>query len=200
MTPEALCSLGLSPGTRLELPVRQEMQSTAEHMGLPVGSGSERGRAEGGGDSATVGRWGPGGCRRDGESRVFPLADGDAEAPHVGDMPMRRIPVIAAHLPMAAARKIAALKRISVLLVERDEQIVGAVDESVLAAADDETVTATVMRPLGLCLRPAMSVAQAREVFVRARATILPVIAGGFVFGAVARADIERTKPPANPR
>jgi CBS domain-containing protein len=131
---------------------------------------------------------------------VFSLAHGDAEAAHVGDMPMRRIPVIAAHLPMAAARKIAALKRIAVLLVELDDQIVGAVDESVLAAADDETATASAMRPLGLCLRPAMSVAQAREVFVRARATVLPVIAGGFVLGAVSRADIERTKPPTSPR
>ena len=165
-------------------------------MGLPVGYGSERGRAGGGGDSATVARSGAGECRRDGESRVFSLTAGDVEATHVGDMPMRRIPVIAAHLSMAAARKVAALKRIDVLLVERDDQIVGTVDESVLAAADDATVTATVMRPLGLCLRPAMSVAQAREVFVRARATVLPVIAGGFVFGAVARADIERTKPP----
>ena len=161
-----------------------------------MGYGSERGCAEGDGDRATVGRWSSGGGRRDGESRVFPLIDGDAEAAHVGDMPMRRIPVIAAHLSMAAARKVAALKRIAVLLVERDEQIVGTVDENVLAAADDDTATATAMRPLGLCLRPAMSVAQAREVFVRARATVLPVIAGGFVLGAVARADIERTKPP----
>jgi hypothetical protein len=118
---------------------------------------------------------------------VFPL---------VGDLPMRRIPVIAAHLPMVVARKVAALKRIAVLLVELDEQIVGTVGESALGAADDETATATVMRPLGLCLRPAMSVAQARELFVRARASVLPVIAGGFVLGAVARADIERTKPP----
>jgi CBS domain-containing protein len=131
---------------------------------------------------------------------VFPFANEDAEAPHIGDMPMRRIPVIAAHLPIAAARKVAALKRIGVLLVERDEQIVGTVEESVLAAAYDETPTATAMKPLGLWLRPAMSVAQAREVFVRAQATILPVIAGGFVLGAVTRADVERTKPLANER
>jgi len=173
------------------------MQSRAEHTGLQGGRGSERGRAGGGGVGGvgSVGRW-----RSDGGARVFPLTGGDAEAPHVGDMPMRRIPVIAANLPMAAARKVAALKCIAVLLVERDDQIVGTVDESVLAAADDDTMTATAMRPLGLCLRPAMSVSQAREVFVRARATVLPVIAGGFVLGAVARADIERTKPPANER
>ena len=112
-------------------------------------------------------------------------------------MPMRSIPVVAAHLSMAAARKVAVLKQIAVLLVERSEQIVGTVDASVLTAADDATPVAAAMRPLGLCLRPAMSVAQAREVFIRARVTVLPVIAGGFVLGAVARADIERTRAPA---
>jgi CBS domain-containing protein len=45
-----------------------------------------------------------------------------------------------------------------------------------------------------------MSVAQARELFVRARTTVLPVIAGGFVLGAVTREDIERTKPLADKR
>lgn len=176
------------------------MQSRAEHTGLEVGYRGEQGRAAGRGDSATVGRRGSGGRRREGESRVFPFANRDAEGPHVVDMPMRRIPVIPAHLPMVAVRELAAFKRIAVLLVELDEQIVGTVDESVLTAADDQTPTATVMKPLDLylCLRPAMSVAQAREVFVRARATVLPVIAAGFVLGAVMRADIERTKPPAS--
>ena len=129
---------------------------------------------------------------------MFPFAHHDAEAPHVADMPMRQIPVIPAHLPMAGARKVAALKRISVLLVERQEQIVGTIDENVLAAADDRTPTAAAMKPLVLYLRPTMSVAQARDVFVRARATVLPVIAGGFVLGAVARSDLERTKPRAS--
>ena len=125
----------------------------------------------------------------------MPFANQDAGAPSVADIPMRRIPVIAAHLPMTAARRVAALKQIGVLLVERNEQIVGVVDQSVLGAADDETPTAAAMRPLDLWLRPAMSVAQAREVFVRARATVLPVVAGGFVLGAVRRVDIERAKP-----
>ena len=125
---------------------------------------------------------------------MFPFAVRDAGAPHVGDMPMRQIPVIPAHLSMAGARTVAALRRIGVLLVEREEQIVGTVDETVLAAADDETPAATAMKPLGPYLHPAMSVAQARELFVRARTTVLPVIAGGFVLGAVARGDIERTK------
>jgi CBS domain-containing protein len=174
------------------------MQSRAEHTGLSVEHGGEQGRAAGRADSSTVGRGGSAGSGRDGEFRVFPFANHDAEAPRVADMPMRQIPVIPAHLPMAGARKIAALKRIGVLLVERDAQIVGTVDESVLGAADDRTPTASAMKPLGLYLRPAMSVAEARDVFVRARATILPVIAGGFVLGAVARSDIERTKPRAS--
>jgi hypothetical protein len=185
----------------LKSPVRNQMQTRAEHTGLPVGDGGEQGRAAGrGDDSSTVGRWESGGRRRDGESRVFPFANHDGGVPHVIDVPMRRIPVIAAHLRMAAVRKVEALKRVGVLLVEREEQIVGTIDETTLAAADDGTPAATVMRPLGLCLRPAMSMAEAREVFVRAHATVLPVIAGGFVLRAVARDDIERTKPPANER
>ena len=169
------------------------MQSRAEHTGLSAGYGGEQGRAASR-DSATIGRRVVGGSRRDGESRVFPFANRDARAPRVGDMPMRPIPVVAAHLPIAAAREVAAWKRIALLLVELEEQIVGTVDESVLAAAADETPTGAAMNPLDVCLRPAMSVAQARELFVRARATVLPVIAGGFVLGAVTRADMERKK------
>jgi len=127
---------------------------------------------------------------------VGPQLEGqDVEAPHVRDMPMRRIPVIAARLSTAAARKIMALRRIAVLLVEDAEQIVGTVDQRGVDAADDEARVAAVMKPLGLCLRPQMSVAEAREMFVRARTNILPVVAGGFVLGAVERAVIERTRP-----
>ena len=50
------------------------------------------------------------------------------------------------------------------------------------------------MSPLDFCVRPAMSLAHARELFIRARATALPVIAGGFVLGAVTRADLERAR------
>ena len=174
------------------------MQSRAEHTGLATGQGGEKGRAAGRGDGTVGGR------RRDGESRVFPLAFNDAHegahAPCVGDVRMRRIPVIAAHLPISAARKIAALKGIRLLLVELDEQIVGTVDDSVLGAAGDEAQSAQAMKPLDFCLRPAMSAAEARELFVRARATVLPVVAGGFVLGAVTRADVERAKAPANER
>src|SRR5689334_18432785 len=108
------------------------MESRAEHTGLPAGYEGEQGRPAGRGDSTSVDR-GMGGRRRGGESRVFPFAFDSAavDVPRVGDLPLRRIPVVAAHLPMSAARKIAALKRIGLLLIERDDQIVGIVDESV---------------------------------------------------------------------
>jgi len=147
------------------------MQSSAKHTGL---------EGEQGGDQRV--------------SRVFPLAVADAGALRVGDVAMQRIPVIAAHLPISAARKVAALKGIALLLVELDEQIVGIVEESILAGADEETPTTKAMKPLGSGLRPSMSVAEAREMFVRQRATVLPVIAGGFVLGAVTRAAVERAK------
>jgi len=115
-------------------------------------------------------------------------------APRVGDMPLRRIPAIPAHLPVAGARQVAALKRTGILLVEVDDRIVGSVEASVLDAADGEAQTGKVMRPLGVCLRPAMSLAEARDVFARARATVLPVVAGGFVLGALARVDAERAR------
>jgi CBS domain-containing protein len=112
----------------------------------------------------------------------------------VGDLPIRRVPAIPAHLSMAAARKVAQLKQVSLLLVERDDHIVGTIDEGALAAANDLTAVAAAMRPLATCLRPATPVGEARELFVRARAAILPVVVGGFILGAVARSDVERAR------
>ena len=171
------------------------MEPRAEHTGLSVGPQGEKGTAVGGHEGVVVRWWGSAGCQRGGEFRVFPLAGHEVEAPHVRDMPMRRIPVIAAHLSMAAARKVMALRRIPVLLVEDAEQVVGTVDQRAVDAADDDARVATAMKPLAMHLQPRMSVAEAREMFVRARTNILPVIAGGFVLGAVERAVIERTRP-----
>jgi len=165
------------------------MQSRTEHAGLSAGFGGVQGRHDG----AIGGGRRSGDRRRDGESRVFPFTQAEPEAPRVGHMPLRRIPVIPAHLPMAAARKVAVLERITVLLVEQEEQIVGVVDERVLGGADDETLVSRAMRPLGLSLSPSMSAARARELFVWARTNILPVVAGGFVLGALTREQIERS-------
>ena len=112
----------------------------------------------------------------------------------VGDLAIRRVPVIPAHLSMAAARTVALLKQAALLLVEREEQIVGTVDERALAADRDLTTVAATMAPLATCLRPAMPVTEARELFIRARAAVLPVVAGGFILGAVTRSDVERAR------
>jgi CBS domain-containing protein len=113
-------------------------------------------------------------------------------APRVGDLPARRIPVIPKRLSMAAARKIAALKQTALLLVECDDLLVGSLDERALAAAGDDTGVADVMKPLDICLHPGTSIARARQLFTIARAPILPVVAGGFVIGAITRGQIER--------
>ena len=121
-----------------------------------------------------------------------PRPDGDTV--RVGDLPIGRVPVIPWHLSMAAARKVAKLKQISLLLVERDDQIVGTIDERALAADHDRTVVAAAMRPLANCLRPATPVTEARELFIRTRADILPVAAGGVILGAVTRSDVESAR------
>ena len=176
------------------------MQSTAEHTGLSAVYGSGQGRVEGGGEGKVVARLRSGGNRRDGGSRVSsfvnprsPRPDGDTV--RVGDLPMRRIPVIPSHLSMDAARKVAVLKQIPLLLVERDGQIVGTIDERAFATDYNlAAVAAAAMTPLGACMRPSTPVTEARELFVRARADILPVVAGGFILGAVTRSDVERAR------
>ena len=137
-----------------------------------------------------------------GSPRAFPFVDSrsprsarpEADAIRVGDLLIQRVPVIPAHLSMAAARKVALLKQVSLLLVERDDHIVGTIDERALAGEHDLTAVAAAMRPLATWLRPATPVTEARELFIRARAATLPVIAGGFILGAVTRSDVERAR------
>jgi CBS domain-containing protein len=112
----------------------------------------------------------------------------------VDDLPIRRVPVIPAHVSLAAARKVARLKQSALLLVERDDQIVGTIDEDALTGDDDLTEVAAAMRPLATWLRPATPVSEARELFIRARAAVLPVIVGGFILGAATRVDLERAR------
>jgi len=176
------------------------MQSTAEHTGLSAAYGSGQGSVEGRGEGKVVARLRSGGNRRDGESRVFSFssprhARPEGDTVRVGDMPIRRIPVIPSHLSMDAARKVAVLKQSSLLLVERAGQIVGTIDERAFATDYDlAAVAAAAMTPLATGLRPSTPVTEARELFVRARADILPVVAGGFILGAVTRSDVERAR------
>jgi CBS domain-containing protein len=138
------------------------MQSTADHTGLSAANGS-----------------------------AFVRASSGAAAVRVGDLATRPIPVVPSHLSMAAARKVALVKQISLLLIERDDHIVGTIDERALAAEHDLTAVAAAMKPLAPYLRPAMPAAEARARFIRAGVDILPVVAGGFILGAVTRSDLE---------
>jgi CBS domain-containing protein len=110
----------------------------------------------------------------------------------VADLPTHTIPAVPEHLSMAAARKVAALKGVAALLVERDGRLVGVVDERALTESSDDVTVATVMEPIRLCLHPAMSVTRARHLFSLARMSILPVVVGAFLLGAIARHDVER--------
>jgi CBS domain-containing protein len=129
------------------------------------------------------------------ESRVsdfLEMGGAGAAGPRIGDLPIRAVPVVPAHLSMATARKIAELKRAAVLFVERDGRLVGILDEGVLVEAPDDAEIAVCLRPIGLCLRPTTSAARAREIFRSSRASALPVAAGAFLLGSVSRADVER--------
>jgi CBS domain-containing protein len=116
----------------------------------------------------------------------------NSRIPRVGDLPMRAVPIIAAHLSMAAARKVAALKRTGRLFVERDGQRVGTLDEPARAGAPDDAPVAATMRPIDLCLHMTTLATRARDLFIRARTDALPVVAGAFLVGAVSRGDVER--------
>jgi CBS domain-containing protein len=108
------------------------------------------------------------------------------------DLPIQRAPIVPAHLTVDAARKIAALKRASVVLVESGGRLLGLVDARALADAPAGSEVVTLARPIGLGLRPTTSLQRARELLLRARLTALPVVAGAFLLGVVHLADVER--------
>lgn len=120
------------------------------------------------------------------------LSGGESCLPRVGDLPIRAVPIIPAHLSMAAARKIAELKRATVLFVERDGRLMGTLDEHAVVEAPDDARVADCLRSIELCLGPTTTAERAQELFVRSRTTALPVVAGAFLLGAVSRADVER--------
>ena len=170
------------------------MQPTTGHTEFSARNAGSRGRvADGGGDEVVGGRAEMGvDARGAREFRVFPFGGLEGTAGRIGDLPIWPIPVVPAHLKVAAARKVAALKSVSLLLVEQNECLLGLCDEGALAAAADATPLDEVTKPFDACLRPGMSVGLAREVFLHARAAVLPVIAGGFVLGAITRREVER--------
>lgn len=120
----------------------------------------------------------------------------------IGDLRTRTIPAIPEHLSMAAARKVAALKQVEVLFVERDGRLVGALEEPALAKAADDATVAASMTAIGACLHPEMPASRARDVFAWLRVSMLPVAVGVLLIGAIARGDVERAlaqQPDAPP-
>jgi CBS domain-containing protein len=117
------------------------------------------------------------------------------EAPNevrVADVTIRSAPVVPLKLTVGAARKVARLKSSTVVLVEEAGRLVGLLDERALATAADDEPIARRLRPILFSLQPTASVARARELFVKQNVTALPVSAGAFLLGVVARADVER--------
>ena len=114
----------------------------------------------------------------------------------IGDLRTRTVPAIPEHLTMAAARKVAALKRVTVLFVERDGRLVGVLDQRALATSPDGAEVAATMQAIGLCLHPATSVWRARELFIWSRVSVLPVTVGAFLLGAITRADVDEALRP----
>jgi CBS domain-containing protein len=121
----------------------------------------------------------------------------------VGDLPIRPVPVIPAHLPMGGARKIAALKRVALLFVARGAQLVGILDERALSAAPDGAPAEAWMSPVAGCLSAATPLPRARELFILNGTATLPVAVGAFLIGSIGRGDVERAlrerrrSPPA---
>jgi len=110
----------------------------------------------------------------------------------VGDLPTRTVPAVPEHLTMAAARKIAALKRVGLLFVEREGRLVGIIDDRTLATAGDDAGVGAVMAPVGACLHPMLPIARARDLFSLSGQSMLPVSAGVFLLGAITRAEVEQ--------
>ena len=134
------------------------------------------------GEGVRIGRAQP----NDRESRV-PRND-----VRVADVTIRSAPVVPLRLSVGAARKVARLKASTVVLVEEAGRIIGLLDERALAAADDDEPIARRVRPILFSLQPTATAARARELFVKQNVTTLPVAAGAFLLGVVARADVER--------
>jgi CBS domain-containing protein len=119
------------------------------------------------------------------------MARGRSEQMCIGDLQLRTIPAIPEHLTMAAARKVAALKRVPVLFVERDDRLVGLLDRAAFARCPDDAGVGAAMKPIGLCLHPAMSIWRARELFNWSRVSVLPVTVGTILLGAILRSEVE---------
>lgn len=110
----------------------------------------------------------------------------------IGDLRTRTIPAVPEHVTIGAARKVAELKRVAELFVERDGRLVGVLSERTLAATAEDVDVASVMASIDGSLHPAMPASRARELFMQSGASILPVAFGALLLGALSRVDVEQ--------
>jgi signal-transduction protein with cAMP-binding, CBS, and nucleotidyltransferase domain len=118
---------------------------------------------------------------------------GSAVVPLVGDVMTVALPTVPPWITMGAARRVAALKRIGLLLVADGQRMIGFLGPSVLAEAPDgDLVSAWTGRGVA-SVTPWTRVADARETMLKNRINCLPVLAGAFLIGVVTRDSLERT-------
>jgi CBS domain-containing protein len=104
----------------------------------------------------------------------------------------RPAPIVPSHLSMGAARKVAALRSASLLLIEADGRLVGVLDDRALAGAPDADLVEAWRTPLVVAVQPTTTAGRARELLAEHRAACLPVTAGMFVIGTISRERLER--------
>ena len=132
-----------------------------------------------------------GGGHRSGRSRVPGRFEPDT-SPAIDTFMTGPAAIVPWQLSVSAARKVAALRPMGLLLVEADGVLVGMVDGRALdGAADTDPVTAC-MKSLRFGVRPTMTVARARELLILHRLTALPVVVGRFLVGTISRQAVER--------
>jgi CBS domain-containing protein len=174
------------------------MEPRTEHTGHCAADRREGGRE---GIRAVATGWsgsalgGVGRVEQGAEACVSGLRTINEAARPVGDLPLGAAPVLPAHLTMAAGRKVAELKKATLVLVERDGRLVGVVDQTALLSAADGEQLGDAMKRLDVCLAPTTPLARARELFARTGAAALPVAAGSFLLGVVERTAVERALP-----
>src|SRR5207244_2267622 len=110
---------------------------------------------------------------------------GSHRSPLVADVMSTRGALVPPWLCMAAARRVAALKKVRHLFVEDGRKLAGMLDSRSLdSASDDDLVSVHMQRPPDV-LTPTTEAARALEVMSRAGVTGLPVVSGGFLIGLV---------------
>src|SRR3954467_3181023 len=126
------------------------MDDNSGHTGLSAaGAAWSKGRrVENGSLVAGTGRMGVGQTGGGEDLGAAELSGGESCVPRGGDLPIRAVPIVPAHLSTPAPRKIAELKRATALCGERGGRLSGTLDEHALVEAPDEADVAGCLRTI----------------------------------------------------